>query len=192
MNQAQARAAIDGLTRQGAIPRLLFLNSAREYPALPNNLKYRTAFNEYYQIRRRPREFYDVMFSLLKDMVSGQLPLNLKLLLLEMHRATNARHLSICSKILVTATDNAVVYDKKVAAYFRVATGEPAEADWLKDAISRYSAIRQEIGAIVATPNWAAICVLFDKAFPEARQLPGMRKADLIVGAHVALGKRRN
>jgi hypothetical protein len=85
MNQAQAHAAIDGLTRQGAIPRLLFLNSVREYQALPNNLKYRTAFNEHYQVRQRPREFYDVMFSLLKDTVSGQLRPNLTELLLQMH-----------------------------------------------------------------------------------------------------------
>jgi hypothetical protein len=92
---------------------------------------------------------------------------------------------------LVTATDNAVVYDKKVAAYFRIAASKPAEANWLNDAISRYSAIRQEIGAIVAAPNWTEICVLFDKAFPEARQLPGMRKADLIIGAHAALTKER-
>ena len=192
MTKLQARAAITELKRQSAIPHLLFLNSVRKNPGLANNPKYQTSFRAYYEVRQKPREFYDVIFSLLQRMVLGRAPLDLQFLLLEMHYATNEHDLSLGSKLLATASDNAVVYDNNVAVYFGVTANQRPDMSWLNDAMSRYTALQEHIRAFIAGPDWAAICDLFDKAFPQARELPSLRKANLILEVHVGLTKSRS
>lgn len=87
-----------------------------------------------------------------------------------------------------TLTDEAVIFDSLVAAYFGV-RAEPLQGDppdWLEILLDRYGQIERGIQTFVQQPKWPQFQSHFDQAFPDAAHLPAIRKADLLVWAHMA------
>jgi hypothetical protein len=105
------------LGRRHAIDILLYLNGVREAPALAHAPDYRTRFNGYYIPAPHNAVFYDALYGILYRLAAGELQPDLSILLQEMYAATEQRHLSFCSKLMVTIEDDAVVFDKNVAFF---------------------------------------------------------------------------
>lgn len=190
MTPGEAQAALAELNEQDAVSRVLYLNSVRENPALANDPGYRRTYNGYYRVRQKPPAFYAAMFSLLHDAVTEDAHADIETLLNRFFEATGERHLSFASKILATATDEAVVYDSNVAAFFGVPNGQLPQADWLPVAVGRYTAVEGHIDAFLGSPVWPQICQSFDMALPHGVELATRRKADLVIWAHVGLRLR--
>jgi hypothetical protein len=64
-------------------------------------------------------------------------------------------------------------------------TALPA-GSWLDEALRRYEEIRKGILAFTKEAEWPSIHSLFDRSFPNARHLPDVRKADLVIWADYA------
>jgi hypothetical protein len=54
-------------------------------------------------------------------------------------------------------------------------------------ALQRYDAVRISINGFLAEAPWATSLELFNERFPQANDLPDIRKADLIIWSHVGL-----
>jgi hypothetical protein len=191
LTEDEARAAVEELRTRNAVDRLLYLNSVRENRELTKAPEYRTRFNGYYRLRQLGQEFYDAFYEALHSAVSAPERATLAGLLQEIFDACGERHLSFCSKLLATSRDDAVVFDRNVAEYFRVNAGALPAVNWVNVAIQRYDDVLAHIARFLTAPEWPRIRAVFDAIFPQARHLPDIRKADLIIWAHVGLQRRR-
>lgn len=187
MTNEEVENAIAELERRNAINTLLYLNSVRNNPHLAVTQDYRTRFNGYYIPAPHPAAFYQTLFGLLYDLALGNVEADLATLLEQMFAGTGQRHLSFCSKLMVTVTDEAVVFDRNVAIYFGVPVAPLPAADWIQVASARYNSIHEGVSGFVTTQEWPATRLQFDNAFPEAAHLPDIRKADLLIWSHIGL-----
>lgn len=178
-------AALKTLTRRGDVPRLLQINQVRQNPALAANPAYRTNFIGYYRMGRKRPKFYDHFFSMLQGAAAAEIPPSLEQILQELYDFTHERHLSFCSKLRATVTDDGVIFDENVASHFHVPSYPlPQCDDWLERLLQRHQRVEQGMQEFVGQPNWSEMRRLFDEAFPNAAHLPDIRKADLIIWAH--------
>jgi hypothetical protein len=187
LTEEEARAAVEELRNRGAVDTLLYLNTIRENRDLANEPEYRTRFNGYYGLRQRSQEFYHAFYAALLDAVNAPERATLAGLLQEIFNACRERHLVFCSKLLATSRDDAVVFDGNVAEYFGVTAGPLPPVNWVNVAIQRYNDVDTHIARFLTAPEWPRMRAMFDATFPQARHLPDIRKADLIIWAHVGL-----
>jgi hypothetical protein len=187
LDSDRIKAALLKLARARDVERLLRLNEVRKNPSLADDPAYRQMFNGYYRMRPKRVRFYEQFFSMLQKGASSGTPPTLAVILEELFEAIGERHLSFGSKMRATLTDDAVIFDKNVAAYFDVPSTLLPERDWLAEALRRYEQIRQGIHAFTQRRDWKEIRSLFEQAFPNATHLPDIRIADLIIwSAHEA------
>jgi hypothetical protein len=177
------RAAIEKLGRQRAVDKLLELRKVRSNPALATDPDYRRTFNGYYRMRQKSSEFYQHFFSMLQNAASADFPPTLGTILQELFNKTGQKHLSFGSKMLATITDDAVLFDRNLGAFFGVRSSPLIRRDWLGEALQRYEQVRGGIQRFTQRPDWPEMRALFDQAFPNAAHLPESRKADLIIWA---------
>ncbi len=187
MTLDEANTAIEQLQRRDAIRKLLYINSIRRNPQLASEPNYRIKFNGYYKLRQQRKGFYDTFYDALSNAAIAPEEANLSNLLQKFFDACGQRHLSFCSKLLATVRDDAIVFDKNVAKYFGVDSSALPRFNWIEVAQGRYNEIQIHISKFLMAPTWPRTSASFDKVFPEAAYLPDVRKADLIIWAHVGL-----
>ena len=181
INLDRIEAALLKLARIRAVERLLRLNEVRKNPDLADDPAYRKLFIGYYRMGLKPVRFYERFFSMLRRGASSSVPPTLATILQELFETIEEKHLSFGSKMRATLTDDAVIFDKNVAAYFDVSSKPLPEAGWLDEALRRYEQIRQGIHAFIQRPDWDETRSRFERAFPNATHLPDARIADLII-----------
>lgn len=184
MTLDQIRAALKKLAKRRAVETLLELNQVRREPALAADPNYQRKFIGYYRMGRKSAEFYRHFFSMLEAAASASSLPSLAAILQDLFDRTKQRHLSFGSKMRATVTDDAVIFDRNVATHFHVPSSPLRQSkDWLAKALQRHDRVAQGIQAFVQRPDWPEIRALFDQAFPNAKHLPDIRKADLIIWA---------
>jgi len=174
--------AIGNLQSRGDVDTVLRLNSVRHTPSLAAEVDYQRAFKGYYFPTPKPAGFYASFFALLGRAASDR-GITLEKCLLEVHSATNERHLSFCSKLLATVSDEFVIYDRNVAALLGISTKPLPQNDWINVAMTRYTMVQDRIDEFAASPSGERAIGLFDLAFPQATNLPKRRKADFLLWA---------
>lgn len=179
----QVRAALIKLESRGAVEKVVELIRVRTNPALAADPNYQRSFKGYYRMGRRKESFYRHFFSMLRQAASAPSRPSLKAILQELYDKTGERHLSFGTKLLATITDDAVIFDKNVAAHFEVASTALPNHNWLDEALRRHEEIRRGIYTFTQKPEWQQMQALFDQAFPSATHLSEIRKADLIIWA---------
>jgi hypothetical protein len=187
----EVNAAIAKLRESGDVSRLLTLNDVRNCPRRALRRDYQRLFDGYYRVRQQSEKFYVAFYRLLFLIAAQRRTPRLQDLMKTMYCATRKRHLSFCSKLLATVSDEAVIFDRNVAGFFRIGTGPLPKKGWMAAAVRRCSDVATNIKRFVARPAWPNHRSLFDQAFPDAAQLSDIRKADLIIWAHVALQTAR-
>jgi len=120
---------------------------------------------------------------MLQNAASADFPPTLGTILQELFNKTGQKHLSFGSKMLATITDDAVLFDRNLGAFFGVRSSPLIRRDWLGEALQRYEQVRGGIQRFTQRPDWPEMRALFDQAFPNAAHLPESRKADLIIWA---------
>jgi hypothetical protein len=186
MKIERVKAALMKLERRGSVESVLELMKVRATPALAADPDYKKTFNRYYRMIKKKDGFYRHFFSMLQRIASAQTPPALKEIMQELYDKTEERHLSFSTKMRATVTDNAVIFDKNVAAHFGVRSTVLPKQDWLPEALRRYGAIRRGIHAFTKAPEWQQTRALFDQKFPSAVHFSEIRKADLIIWAAYA------
>jgi hypothetical protein len=182
MTMERVRAALMKLKGRGSVGKVLELMKVRTNPALAVDPDYQRAFKGYYRMGHKRDAFYRHFFSMLREAASAPSPPSLKTILQGLYENTDERHLSFGTKMLATIADDAVIFDKNVAAHFDVRTPLPRQ-DWLFEALRQYEQIRRGIQAFTQAPEWQQMQALFDQTFPDAARLSEIRKADLIIWA---------
>ncbi len=183
MRIERARAALRKLGRRGSVETVLELMKVRTQPALAADPDYQRTFNGYYRMGRKRDTFYRHFFSKLAEAASASSPPSLKAILQDLFDNTGERHLSFGTKMLATITDDAVIFDRNVAAHFRIASTPLPKQYWLSEALRRYEGTRRGIQAFTRAPEWQQMRALFDQTFPTAGHFSDIRKADLIIWA---------
>jgi hypothetical protein len=176
-----ASAAIAKLTHRHAVEKVLFLNLVRANPSLALEPYYQRLFKGYYRMGKRDSAFYQHYFALLEEAASQKSLPSLEDLLSGLYRATGQRHLSFSSKLLATVDDSAVIYDRNVASLLKVPSTQLPHRNWLAEAKNRYAAVERGITAFTRRTEWPEIEAIFDTSFPDATDLPILRKADLLL-----------
>ena len=149
---ARIEAALLKLARIRAVERLLRLNEIRKNPDLADDPAYRKLFIGYYRMGLKPARFYEQFFLMLRKGASSGAAPTLAAILEELFNVIGERHLSFSSKMRATLTDDAVIFDQNVAAYFDVSSKPLPERGWLDEALRRYEQIRLGIHAFT-TPR---------------------------------------
>jgi hypothetical protein len=186
MEPQRARLAVEKLGRRRSVEKLLRLNEVRKTPELAADTAYQRAFKGYYRMGRRRAAFYDAFFAILHDCASApksQTPPTLKVLLKLLYEA-KASFLRF--KI--------AGHSRRLGRHFR-----PKRSVVLRgafDSFARRSLARGGDSTVRRNPErhshihkrgrMAAIRDLFDRSFPNARHLPDVRKADLVIWADYA------
>jgi hypothetical protein len=183
MRIERVKAALRKLERRRSVEKVLELMKVRTKHALAANRDYRRTFNGYYKMGLKSAEFYRHFFSILREAASASSPPSLEAILQDLYDKTGERHLSFGTKMRATVTDDAVVFDRNVAAHFGIPSTSLPKQDWLPEALRRYEEIRRAIRAFTQAQEWQQMRTLFDQKFPEAAHLSDIRKADLIVWA---------
>jgi hypothetical protein len=180
----QVNMALAKLARRGDVDTLLELNKVRRNPALAVDPDYQRRFKGYYRLRQKSARFYERFFTILQAGASAEVPPSLSDILQKLYDDTKERHLSFGSKMRATLADDAVIFDKNVASYFRIPSSSlPPGNDWLVKSLRRHEKVAQGVQAFVRSADWQQKQILFDQAFPNAAHLPDIRKADLIIWA---------
>ncbi len=174
--------AIRNLQHRGDVETVLSLNAVRNAPSLADEGDYQTAFKGFYFTAPKRAGFYESYFALLGRAASDP-GITLEKCLLEIHSATNERHLSFCSKLLATVSDEFVIYDGNVASLLGISTKPLPKTDWLTVALKRYQAVEQHVDAFGASQSGETALALFDLTFPHATHLSRRRKSDLLLWA---------
>lgn len=183
MTMEQVGAALTKLKGRGSVGKVLELMKVRANPALAVDRNYQRTFKGYYRMGRRREAFYRHFFSMLREAASAPSPPSLKAILQDLCDKTEERHLSFGSKMRATVTDDAVIFDRNVAAHFSVRSTSLPKQNWLSEALRRYEEVRRGIQAFAQAPEWPQMRALFDQTFPNAAHLSDIRKADLIIWA---------
>ncbi len=132
-------------------------------------------------MRQKSAKFYGHFFPCCKRRPPS--PPSLASILQKLYDQTNERLLSFGSKLRATVTDE-VIFDKNVARYFGVPSSPlPQSKDWIEKMLHRHDRVAQGVKNFIQRPDWPEMRALFDKQFPQAHDLPDIRKADLIVWA---------
>jgi hypothetical protein len=180
----QARCAIRKLRELGAVGDVLYLNQIRNDPGLAKITEYQRKFNRFYRLRQKPKKFYVQFYSLMEQAAKNPASAKLEDLLTSMELATEEVHLSFCSKLLSTAREHEVIFDKLVASAFGVPTGVLPREGRIGEALRRHNCLAFHMQAVVARDTWAETEGAFDAEFPEAQSLSPLRKADLMIWAN--------
>ena len=143
------------------------------------NEEFQHLFNGFYQVRRN-KNWRDAFYSLLEEKKGKKPSIEEVMTYLAENTQRKSVELSFASKLLHTLDPTKPIYDKKVATFLRL---ESPPAYWSKEAkmkrqISNYNAIIEWY----KTPQSKTYVGLFDKMFPEYREVVGeVKKIDFII-----------
>jgi hypothetical protein len=185
LDKDRLTAAFHTLEKRADVERLMRVLEIREKPGLASDRDYQKNYNGYYKLIRRKQSFYEAYYAVLENAASAAAPPSLSLVLQELYKKTGERHLSFGSKLCATLDDTAVIFDKYVASFFKVPNSGLPRQNWLPKALDRYERIKQGIHDFTRHEEWPGIRSEFDLMFPQAKHLPDVRVADLVVWADV-------
>ena len=146
------------------------------------DIEYRSAFNSYYRIQRRSRDWYDCFFKLLEERKSS-LTTTFEDILRQAYRRTGRIEASFCSKLLATIRPDKPVYDRHVRESLHLDIPKPTElADRrLRGLIGMYGRLEEQVGRLIGHRDFQALRDAFERAFPAYTHFSDVKKLDLLL-----------
>lgn len=146
-----------------------------------SDLEFQRAFNGFYRMRQRPKEFYRVFFLFLEQN-KHRTDLTYEEVLNYLYQQTGCIHASFSSKLLATVRTDMPIWDQFVLKNLGLRAPYSYEKDRLRKTVQLY----QRICDWYQTSEAAEKLELFQQAFPETA-ISDVKKIDFILW-----GSRKN
>lgn len=183
MTSTDRAAAITELTKKKAVDQVIYINSVRKNPALASTEDYQRKYNHYYRLRQQRPTFYAAYYSILRGVAAREVKLTLSTVIKQLFDECGAIHLSFCSKLMATASDEYIIYDSVVAKKAGLSPPSSPSKRTITEAVERYNDLLAQMKTFAATPAAEHCIIDFDQAFPAAAGFGKLRKLDLMLWA---------
>ena len=144
--------------------------------------EYQKTFKGYYQMKQRPRTWYDLLFSILeREKRNGAI--SFRTVLKEVFDETKRLEASFCSKLIATIDANLPVWDRHVLNNLGL-KGPPTNRDSayrLRHCVEVYSRINTRSSNVILQDGFREWRRRFDDAFPRFRHFTDIKKLDLFL-----------
>ena len=141
---------------------------------------FRKSYNDFYKMRQRPKEYYDIYFEYLEQQ-KNNLHITFEDILTYIYKNTGRCEASFSSKLLATINPYKVVWDKNVLSNLFINAPYSNCKNRIEKIISTYNELNSWYEHFLTTQNANDIIKLFDSLFPQYSSITNIKKIDLAI-----------
>lgn len=141
---------------------------------------FRKSYNDFYKMRQRSREYYDIYFKYLEQQ-KNNLFITFGDILTYIYENTGRCEASFSSKFLATINPNMPVWDTNVLSNLSIKVPYNNCKNRIEKIINIYSELCEYYKGFMTTDNAKQIIRLFDDIFPQYNSITDIKKIDLAI-----------